>query len=245
MDPIIGGAIVGAAGSVASSAANFFGQREQRSWQERMANTAYQRSAADMRAAGLNPSMMFGSGGPAQTPNVGPPQVENPLRGAPEAGVASARMAVETQRLANETRLSAAEVARKQAETENIRKGTPNVELQGQKLSQEVVNLAAELAAIRARTRHTTASARETEAGLPRKEAVGAAITELVKGKPPFEPSVQKILDTVLGSPEEHARIRSYKAREEGKNQRAWSAVKGWFTSGNAGSGSSAKDVGR
>lgn len=62
--------------------------QKNRDFQTQMSNTAYQRSSADMKAAGLNPMMMFGSGSAASTPSGGTPSLTAP-RGDVNAGFAN------------------------------------------------------------------------------------------------------------------------------------------------------------
>jgi hypothetical protein len=94
MDPIItplitgGASLIGSMFSSDTSAANtqaqiqaqqgMQAQTEQfnagqaqlnRDYQTQMSNTAYQRASSDMQKAGLNPMMMFGSGGAASSPS--------------------------------------------------------------------------------------------------------------------------------------------------------------------------------
>lgn len=74
MDPILGGAAIGAAGNLLSGAlagqASAKSADKQMRWQEVMSNTAYRRQVWDMREAGLNPILAVskGMGGGASVP---------------------------------------------------------------------------------------------------------------------------------------------------------------------------------
>lgn len=66
-----------------------------RDFQQQMSNTAYQRASSDMQRAGLNPMMMFGSGGAASSPggaqaSTGTPSVPMSQKTSPMAGLGAA-----------------------------------------------------------------------------------------------------------------------------------------------------------
>lgn len=67
----IGSGLIGLIASKYQSDLQRGAQDNYNSWQERMSNTAYQRATADMRAAGLNPGLMYGSGDSAAIPSGG------------------------------------------------------------------------------------------------------------------------------------------------------------------------------
>lgn len=110
MDPATGLVVAGGIGGVlnylggSSARAQAKEQAQQQmDFQERMSSTAYQRATKDMQAAGLNPALMYGSGGPESTPSGASAPIQNILGDAADEVTHSASDAIRLQKDIDET----------------------------------------------------------------------------------------------------------------------------------------------
>lgn len=115
---------------------NFLMQLQNQAFQMGMSSSAYQRGVADMKAAGLNPAMMFGgSGGPASTPPGSMSSGTMPIvRDVIGPAVDSAMRAFGLK----------SEVALREAEVENRQATNSLIQQQTQKTADEAANVRAD-----------------------------------------------------------------------------------------------------
>lgn len=163
---LIGG-LFGSSGAKRQNAANLQIAREQMAFQERMSNTAYQRSAADLEAAGLNRILAIGS--PSSSPQGASATMVNENEMAAQAAQAMARNIAEIENIQANTAKTMAETDKVPAEINKIKAeiGMINANQafthqQTRNKVQELQNLIAQEAQIGTSTALNVAKTRET-----------------------------------------------------------------------------------
>ena len=116
---------------------------QNREFQERMSNSAYQRAVTDMKAAGLSPMLAY-SRGPASTPSGGQASQSDIVTPAVHSAVAAYNQELATKQNEANVANTRADTQVKIATQAKIRAETPDNEVYQQKMRNEMNNLSAQ-----------------------------------------------------------------------------------------------------